>query len=111
MTDATLPIAVSMAEIANLCRRYRIRELSLFGSALRDDFGPDSDLDLLVEVEPGSRATFITLGQLEEELEALVGRPVDLVPKQGLKRIVRDVVLSSARVLYPVGHARPAAER
>lgn len=100
MTDATLPIAIPTAELDALCRKYGVRELSLFGSALRPDFHPGSDLDFLVEFEPGSRATFITLGQLEEELEALVGRRVDLVPKQGLKPSIRADVLSSAHVLY-----------
>lgn len=100
MTDVTLPIAVSMPEIADLCRRYRIRELALFGSALRADFHPDSDLDFLVEFEPGSRATFITLNRIQDELAHLLGRQVDLGTKASLKPLIRDSVLASARVLY-----------
>lgn len=100
MTDATLPITVSMPEVADLCRRYRIRELSLFGSALRDDFGPGSDVDLLVEFEPDARVGFLLLGRIERELGALFGRKVDLVPKRGLRPPMRGAVLDSARVLY-----------
>jgi predicted nucleotidyltransferase len=77
-----------------------VRELSLFGSALRDDFRPDSDLDLLVEFEPGARVGFLLLGKMERELEGLLGREVDLVPKGGLKPLIRQAVLDSARVLY-----------
>jgi predicted nucleotidyltransferase len=100
MTDLAPPLALPLAEIAALCRRYRVRELALFGSALRPDFRPDSDLDLLVEFEPGTRVTFLTLGELEAELEALLGRAVDLVPKGGLKPRVRGSVLAEARVVY-----------
>ena len=100
MTDTVLPIDQSLTEIAALCRQYRVHELLLFGSALRDDFRPDSDVDLLVEFEPGTRVTFITLGQMEQELEVLLGRKVDLVPKNGLKPLIRDEVIRSSWVLY-----------
>ena len=100
MTDTVLPIDLALTAIAELCRRYRVRELSLFGSALRDDFRPDSDIDLLVEFELGTRVTFITLAQMEQEVEVLLGRKVDLVPKNGLKPLIRQAVLDSARVLY-----------
>ena len=100
MTDATLPIAVPLAEIAEFCRRFRVRELSLFGSVLREDFRSDSDVDVLVLFHPEARVGFITLGTMEEELEALFGRKVDLVPKDGLKPVIRDEVIGSALVLY-----------
>ena len=100
MTGATLPIAVPLAAIADLCRRYRVRELSLFGSVLRDDFGPESDVDVLVEFEPGARVTFITLGEMARELETLFGRKVDLGLKSALKPLIRQAVLDSARVVF-----------
>ena len=100
MTDVAVPIALPLAEIAELCRRYGVRELSLFGSALRDDFQPESDVDLLVEFEPGTRVGFLLLGRLESELETLLGRRLDLVPKGGLKPLIRQQVIASARVLY-----------
>ena len=100
MTDTVLPIDLPLTEIAELCRRYRVRELSLFGSALRDDFRPDSDLDFLVLFQPGAEIGFTEFTGLQFDLEDLLGRPVDLVPKTGLKPAIRDEVLASARVLY-----------
>jgi predicted nucleotidyltransferase len=62
----------------------------VIGSALRDDFGPDSDIGFLVEFEPDARIGFIELGNMEQELEALLGRPVDLVPKGGFRPMLRE---------------------
>ena len=91
---------IPMDELAALCRRYRVRELALFGSVLRDDFRDDSDIDVLVEFEPDARASFFTLSALKEELAALFGRPVDVVPKLGLNPSIRDQVLESSDVVY-----------
>jgi len=77
-----------------------VRELALFGSTLRQDHRPDSDVDLLVSFEPSARVTFLTLARMQRELEALLGRKVDLVPKDGLKPGIRDHILATARVLY-----------
>ncbi len=73
--------------LAALCRRYQIRELSLFGSAMRDDFRPGSDLDLLVTFDSEAEVGFLDLAGLQREPADLFGRSVDLVPKQGLKPI------------------------
>ncbi len=89
-----------LGAVADVCRRNGIVELSLFGSALRDDFGPGSDYDLLVAFGPTIRVGLIGLGRIERELEAVMDRPVDLVPREGLKRRVRDSVLADAVVLY-----------
>ena len=70
-------IALPQAEIAAFCRRHHIRRLALFGSALRDDFRPDSDVDVLVEFEPGKTPGFAFFG-MQEELSEIVGRQVDL---------------------------------
>jgi len=86
--------------IAALCRRYHVRELALFGSAVREDFRPDSDIDLLIEFEPETKVGFMTLARLQRELSIVLGRRVDLVPKGGLKPIIRRSVLDSAEVLY-----------
>jgi len=94
------PLDLPTDELDAFCRRYQLRELALFGSRLRRDHRPDSDLDLLVSFAPTARVTFLTLARMQRELEALVGRRVDLVPKEGLKPAIRDSVLSSARVLY-----------
>jgi predicted nucleotidyltransferase len=85
--------------IADLCRRFHVRELSIFGSALRDDFRGDSDVDLLVEFEPDA-VVGMELIDLQLALEDLIGRRVDLAPKRGLRPLIRDEVLTSARVLY-----------
>ena len=99
MNDA-VPLHISLEELARFCRRYQVRELALFGSMLRQDHRPESDVDLLVSFQPVARVTFLTLARMQRELEALLGRKVDLVPKDGLKPGIRDHVLATARVLY-----------
>lgn len=89
-----------MDAIRTLCQRYQVRELALFGSAVRDDFHAGSDVDLLVEFEPEAQVGFITLSRMQRELSEALHRPVDLVPKGGLKPRIRQAVLSSAKVLY-----------
>jgi uncharacterized protein with HEPN domain len=88
-----------MNEITAFCRRHQIRELALFGSVLRDDFTPESDIDLLVDFEPGAKIGFMTLSGMQIELSELLQRPVDLVPRRDLKKVIRDTVLSSAKVI------------
>ena len=89
-----------MHEIEEFCRRYQVRELGMFGSALRSDFSAASDIDLLVEFEPEAQVGFMTLSRMQRELSAILHRKVDLVPKGGLKPIIRRAVLSTAQVLY-----------
>jgi len=89
-----------MRAIQELCRRYHVAELSLFGSAVRDDFRPDSDIDLLVTFHPEAKIGLVAFVGLQQELSDLLHRPVDLVSKRGLKPAIRDEVLTSARVLY-----------
>ncbi len=87
--------------IAAFCRRHHIRRLSFFGSVLRDDFCPDSDVDVLVEFEPGKGPGFFHLAAMEEELSPLLGgRKVDLRTPQELSRYFRDQVVASAEVQY-----------
>ena len=93
-------VEIPLEAIGELCRRYGVRELAIFGSALRDDFRRDSDIDLLVEFLPETRPTLLTLSGLQLELEKLLDRKVDLVPKDGLKPLIRDHVLEQAEVLY-----------
>ena len=93
-------IPVPRQAVAEFCRRNRIRHLGLFGSVLRDDFRPDSDVDVLVEFEPEAHVSLFTLIDMEEELSALLGRHVDLVPRDGLKPVIRDSVLASEHVVY-----------
>jgi predicted nucleotidyltransferase len=99
-TLADLPIALPMDEITALCREYQVRELSLFGSVLRDDFRDESDVDLLALFEPQAEIGFLELAGLQFALADLLGRNVDLVPKRGLKPVIRDEVLKSAQIIY-----------
>ncbi len=89
--------------IAEFCKRNHIRKLSLFGSVLRDDFSPDSDVDVLVEFEEGRVPGFIGFSGMEIELSALIGRKVDLRTPQELSRYFREEVVTSARVEYVKG--------
>jgi predicted nucleotidyltransferase len=93
-------IQVGSPTLAELCRRYSVKELSLFGSAARGEMGPESDVDIMVEFEPGVRIGLIRFESLVEELESLAERRVDLVTKRGLKPWVRSEVLKDARVIY-----------
>jgi predicted nucleotidyltransferase len=83
-----------------ICARYHVRELSLFGSAVRGELGPDSDIDLLVVFDEDARVGLILLARLRRELSEAFGRDVDLVPKDGLKPALRSVVLAEAQTLY-----------
>jgi predicted nucleotidyltransferase len=90
--------------IAAFCGKWKVRELSLFGSVLRDDFGPDSDVDVLVEFAPGAAWTFPELIEMEAELARLVGRRVDLVERRSVERsenyIRRREILRTAESVY-----------
>ncbi len=92
-------IAIPQEQIAAFCRRHHIRRLALFGSVLREDFGPDSDVDVLVEFEPGHVPGF-EFFTWEEELSALLGRRVDLHTPSSLSPYFRDTVLAEAETFY-----------
>ncbi len=90
----------SKRKIAEICRKYQITELSLFGSQVRGDFSLDSDFDFLVEFAPEAEIGLITFGKIKIELEEIVRKEVDLVPKDGLKRAIKPQVLSEAEIVY-----------
>lgn len=101
MKTQSLNIPLDM--IADFCRRHHIRKLALFGSVLRDDFGPDSDVDVLVEFEPG-HTPGLALIRTQDELSVLLGgRPVDLVTPKFLNHRIRSHILAEAKVLYAQG--------
>ena len=94
-------IAVPKNRIAEFCRRNRIRRLALFGSVLRSDFRPESDVDVLVEFAPGTSVGFFELYDLEQELSNVFGgRKVDLNTPQCLSKYFREEVLAEAEVEY-----------
>jgi len=86
--------------VAEFCRRNRISRLALFGSVLTDRFRPESDLDVLVKFEPDGEPGLIGLARMQLDLEAVVGRPVDLRTPKDLSRFFREEVLRSAEVQY-----------
>ena len=101
MTNRVFP---DDAALAALCRRYRIRRLSLFGSTLRGTNRPDSDVDLLVEFEPDARPSLLTMAEIELELSPLLGgRKVDLRTAGDLSRYFRDDVVRMAELQYEAG--------
>ncbi|HYE94653.1 MAG TPA: nucleotidyltransferase family protein [Rubricoccaceae bacterium] len=104
--EPTIPLpADQRSALAAFCRRWRVAELAVFGSALRADFGPGSDLDLLVTFAPDAQWGLWDHARMQEELEAVLGRPVDLLTRRAVERsanpIRRRAILSTARPLIP----------
>jgi predicted nucleotidyltransferase len=92
-------IEMPREKLSEFCRRHRIRKMSLFGSVLRDDFRPESDVDVLVEFEPGARTGF-RFFVMQEELSEILGRKVDLHTLGFLSKEIREQVLAEAEVQY-----------
>ena len=97
-------VAVPREKITAFCHKWQVTELALFGSVLRDDFRPDSDIDVMVQFHPNARPTFCTLDEMEVELKTIFHRDVDLITRQGIETsrnyLRRHEILSSARVIY-----------
>lgn len=93
-------VDIPAERIADFCHRHHILKLSLFGSVLRDDFRPDSDVDVLVEFEPGQEPGLIRMAGMEIELGEILGRKVDLRTPEDLSRYFRQRVLETAEVQY-----------
>lgn len=96
--DALLPLAP--ARLAQFCATHRIRRLSLFGSVLKGHASANSDVDLLVEFNPGESPGLIGMASMESELSALMGRRVDMRTAQDLSRYFRDEVMRTAKLQY-----------
>jgi predicted nucleotidyltransferase len=101
-----------MEKIAQFCDRWQVTEFALFGSVLREDFRPDSDIDVMVEFHPEAHPTFSTLDQMEAELKTIFDRDIDLITRQGIATSRnyrrRNQILSSAQVIYATGFPIPA---
>jgi predicted nucleotidyltransferase len=91
---------IPQKKLRAFCQRYQVRRLAMFGSAARGEARPESDVDLLVAFEPGAQIGFLALGRMRRELSEIFHRPVDLVPQDGLKPVIREQVLAEARELY-----------
>ena len=98
--DGRVQVPIPVEAVAEFCRRHDLRELALFGSVLRDDFTDRSDVDVLIEPGPDHEHKIAEFVSMEEELEAIFGRKVDLVYKHLLKKYIREDVLRRRRVLY-----------
>lgn len=92
-------LEIDLEQLAEFCRRNHIRWLAVFGSALRDDFGPDSDVDVLVDFDPDHIPGYRFIS-MQDELSKLLGRDVDLLTRNSLNRWIRNRVLHEAQVLY-----------
>jgi len=93
-------LSIPEDRLAEICRRHGVRRLALFGSVLREDFSPQSDIDILVEFPEGETPSLLDLGGLLMELRGLLGREVDLKTPRFLSRHFRDRVVRESRTLY-----------
>jgi uncharacterized protein len=100
-------IELPMEKIIEFCDQWRVTEFALFGSVLRDDFRPDSDIDVMVVFHPDARPTLFDLTYMEDELKQIFQRDVDLVTRKGIESsrnyLRRNAILSSAQVIYGTG--------
>ena len=100
-------IQIDRQGVAEFCRRWKIAEFALFGSALREDFSPDSDVDVLVRFEPGFPHSLFDMVHMQEELKAIFGREVDLVDRRAVESsenyIRRRHILSTAETIHVAG--------
>jgi predicted nucleotidyltransferase len=98
---ARLQVNILKDKIEDFCKKWKIAEFSLFGSVLRDDFAPDSDIDVLVSFAPGGGITFENRVEMLDELAAIFGREVDLVEKEGIRNpFRRHEILTTREIVY-----------
>ena len=104
VNNISIPIELLMQQIAEFCQRWQVIEFPLFGSVLRDDFRPDSDVDIMVQFHPDAYPRFRTLDQMEAELKIIFNREVDLITREGIEASRNDLrcreILSSMQVIY-----------
>ena len=100
----TARITIPSDRIATFCKRWQVVELALFGSVVRPDFGPDSDVDVLVRFDPGARRTLFDIVRMQEDLSEVLGRDVDLITRAAVEGsrnyIRRKEILESSQVVY-----------
>ena len=100
-------VSIPRKKIADFCQRWKVVEFSLFGSALREDFRPDSDIDVLIAFAPNARVSLFDLVDMEDELKKVFGREVDLVEKESILRSENYIrcknILENTKVIYAAG--------
>jgi len=101
---AKIPIELPKEKVSSFCQKWKILELSLFGSVLRDDFGPESDIDILVTFRKDAKHTLFDLVHMEDELKDIFGREIDMVSRRGIEfsrnYLRRSTILNSAEIVY-----------
>jgi predicted nucleotidyltransferase len=107
MSDLTPRIELDMPRIEEFCKKWQIVEFSLFGSVLTDEFRPDSDVDVMVKFAPEARVGLFEFIDVEEELEGIIGRKIDLITRPSVERsenyLMRRSILSGTRTFYAAG--------
>ena len=97
-------IKIPKAKLAEFCKRWNVSEFAIFGSALQDNFRPDSDVDVLVSFHPQAHVTLFDMARMQEELRTIFGREVDLISKRGVENsrnyLRRKAILESAQVIH-----------
>jgi predicted nucleotidyltransferase len=97
-------VKIPKAKLAEFCKRWNVSEFAIFGSALRGDFHPDSDVDVLVSFNPQAHVTLFDMVRMQDELKAIFGREVDLISKRGVENsrnyLRRKAILESAQVIH-----------
>ncbi len=93
-------VTIPQAAIRDFCRAHAVRELAIFGSAVRGDFSHDSDIDVLIDLAPNARVGLVALQKMRDELAGIFGRPVDLLTRNGLNRHIRDQILLDAEIIH-----------
>lgn len=101
--DPSTRLDLDSERLERFARQFGVQELSLFGSAVREDFSPESDVDVLISFLPGTRVSLFDLVDMTDQLAQILGRPVDLVTKQGLKPLIKQSVIGTSRVIYAAG--------
>lgn len=100
----TESVNIPSEKIADFCKRWKIKEFALFGSILREDFSPESDIDVLATFAPDAKWTLFDHVDMQDELKTIFGRNVDLITKKGIERsrnhIRRKEILESAKIVY-----------
>src|SRR5688572_20413083 len=108
MSQAPILAELPLTQIASFCQKYGVEEFSLFGSVLRDDFGPESDIDVMLAFAPGRGFTFENTPDIQDELQTIFGRPVDVIEKGRIRNpFRRHRIMNSYRVVYAARSCAP----
>jgi predicted nucleotidyltransferase len=100
LESKSFAIDIHEEKISDFCRRFQVNRLALFGSVLRSDFNPESDIDVLVTFTPGAQVGMLMLSRMQRELSIILGQSTDLIPQRGLKPLIRDEVIANSQVIY-----------